>query len=430
MNPKMKATLDWAKKNWIVIACVAVPVVAVPAMVWGSLTWNGQVVKSAQERIEADIKDIRNPNLGYKLPGIKPDDETIEFTGAPNKLTNKAFGEARAKQMAAANDIVAQVVAFNKGDRKPLIDGLFPEPPPGNQALQREMARRFNQEAQRELLKSINAQPPISVAEVTSRLNDRKQEFLQRVAASAGVAANSVETQLTAEQVAELQNELVAVRMDAYRSHAARVLTYGDISAFVLPTFGGESAVPSLAECWEWQVQFWIQQDLVRAIGLANSEAKNLGVSVAPVKRLERIVVLPPVVVSMDPNNPTPADGPDWTGSFTGRRSDSQMDVRKAEITLVIANQDLPKYVDALAKTNLMTVTSAKLSSVDIAADLGLGYYYGSASVVRATLTVETVWLREWTGEVMPKSVKDGTGGMPGDPNMPAGGPPPMRGAG
>ena len=431
MNPKIQAVLNWSKKNWIVVACVALPVLAVPALVFGATTWNAKVVKQAQERIEGEVKEIRNPNLSYKLPGIRPEDPAVEWTGAPNKVAIKAFKEARARQMGEANDIVARLVAFNRGDRKPLVDGLFPEPPPGNQTLQREMARRFNQEAQRELLKSINAQGPVSQAEVASRLNDRRNEFLERLRASlgAGQGGGGGEVPLTVEQAAELQADLLGVRMDAYRSHGARLLTYGDVSVFVLPTFGNETSVPTLAECWDWQVQFWVQQDLISAIGLANVDAKNLGVAASAVKRIERIAVLPPGATAGDAGGGGggAGEGPDWASSFTGRRSSADLDVRNAELTVVLASADVPKFIDALAKTNLMTVTGMKLSNVDIAADLALGYYYGPDSVIRATLTIETIWLREWTGALMPKQADSGGSGDPGMPS-PGGSGGPMRG--
>ena len=47
-----------------------------------------------------------------------------------------------------------------------------------------------------------------------------------------------------------------------------------------------------------------------------------------------------------------------------------------------------------------------QLSDVDAKGDLERGYYYGNEHVVRATITLETVWLRQWTAPVMPSSVK------------------------
>lgn len=414
----MQTVMAWSKKNWLIVASVALPVLAVPAMVYFALSWNASVVTAAQTRIDSDMKTIKTQTVTYKLPGIKPEDPSVDFTGAPNQVAIDAFKAARAARMAAANAIVSDAVAFNRGtdkdERKPLVDGLFPEPPAGNASLQREMARRFNREAQERLLKSINAQPPVSGEVILARLNTSRDDFLKRL----GVA----DTALTPDQQAALQKQLVGVRMDAYASHASKVLTYGDVSVFVLPNFGGEASVPSLAECWEWQMQYWIQQDLIRAIGKANEPAKNLGVTAAAVKRIDRLAVLP-ATEAIDPatGQPMVTDGPDWALSFTGRRSDSNMDVRKAELTVVVAAGDLPRLVDAISQTNLMTVTSVRLASVDLTAELSNGYFYGPVSVIRATLTIETVWLKEWINAYKPKDLTPGSSdpSMPSAPGMP-----------
>jgi hypothetical protein len=42
--------------------------------------------------------------------------------------------------------------------------------------------------------------------------------------------------------------------------------------------------------------------------------------------------------------------------------------------------------------------------------DLERGYYYGPEHVVRATITIESVWLRNWVGPLMPASVKRSLG--------------------
>jgi hypothetical protein len=419
----MQEALGWSKRHWPILACVALPVLAVPAAVWFALDWDKKVVAAAQARVDADMKELRNPNITYDLPGIKPTDSAVEWTGVPNKAAIEAFGAARTSRMESANAIVSAAVEFNKGQRKALVEGLFPEPPAGSQQAQREMARRFNREAQGELLRSINAGPPIATAEVLSRLNDRRGEFLQRLGGGAGGTAPTEQT-LSAEQASALATELLGVRMDAYRGRAGQVLTYADVSVFVLPTIGGEATVPSMAECWEWQMQYWIQADLIAAIGAVNEPAKNTGVTGAAVKRIERIAVLPGVTGpgavpeggTPDPAAPAPlVEGTDFISSFTGRRSDPNMDVRKAELTVVVSNAQLPLLLSSISKTNLMTVTNVKLSAVDVSSDLSNGFYYGSDPVVRATLTIETVWLNEWLKALKPKTAGQGTN----DPNAP-----------
>ena len=38
--------------------------------------------------------------------------------------------------------------------------------------------------------------------------------------------------------------------------------------------------------------------------------------------------------------------------------------------------------------------------------ELASGYYYGDDHVSRAQITIETIWLREWTKQWMPPNVK------------------------
>ena len=57
-----------------------------------------------------------------------------------------------------------------------------------------------------------------------------------------------------------------------------------------------------------------------------------------------------------------------------------------------------------------MTVTDVDLYEVDIWEDLERGYYYGSDHVVRAVLSIETVWLRSWMKDFMPSTVRTALG--------------------
>ena len=57
-----------------------------------------------------------------------------------------------------------------------------------------------------------------------------------------------------------------------------------------------------------------------------------------------------------------------------------------------------------------MTVTDVDLQEVDIWEELRQGYYYGTEHVVRATISVETVWLRSWVTPIMPDPVKQTLG--------------------
>jgi hypothetical protein len=77
---------------------------------------------------------------------------------------------------------------------------------------------------------------------------------------------------------------------------------------------------------------------------------------------------------------------------------------------LVVDTQRLPEVLDAICSYNFFTVTSMRLSAVDPFDDVQSGFFYGSAPVTKVSLTIETVWLREWTMQYMPPQIKEALG--------------------
>ena len=66
----------------------------------------------------------------------------------------------------------------------------------------------------------------------------------------------------------------------------------------------------------------------------------------------------------------------------------------------------VPVVLDALCSTNLMTVVSCSLVNTDPQALLEAGFYYGGGHVMEMQVKLETLWLRTWTTESMPQSIK------------------------
>lgn len=91
----------------------------------------------------------------------------------------------------------------------------------------------------------------------------------------------------------------------------------------------------------------------------------------------------------------------------TGRVSNSVFDVRHTMLTIDIEAGKLPAFIEALNKTNFMTVVKSEITDLDEYALLREGYVYGHADVVRAELIIESLWFRNWTEALMPKIVKE-----------------------
>lgn len=208
-------------------------------------------------------------------------------------------------------------------------------------------------------------------------------------------------------------------------------------------TFRTNTALLNERELFLFQWDYWIMSDVVAAVRLANTaDGKPTTVANSVVKRIDRLAATTfPAIesVSTEQANPlgatttpaTPATPgaevkPDYSISITGRTTspaNPDYDVRGAVIVAVVSSEKLPLFLDALTRVNFNSVLQVQLSEVDVKSDLERGYFYGPEHVVRATVTLETVWLRNWTGPLMPASVKrvlgvpEPTPEAPADPN-------------
>ena len=70
----------------------------------------------------------------------------------------------------------------------------------------------------------------------------------------------------------------------------------------------------------------------------------------------------------------------------------------------------LPEILDAIAQETFFTITNLSIRPADPFAAASEGYMYGLAPVCYLDLTVETVWLRQWTSEKMPEAGKKALG--------------------
>jgi hypothetical protein len=181
--------------------------------------------------------------------------------------------------------------------------------------------------------------------------------------------------------------------------------------------------------------------DILQALAAANKPYRS--VIDAPVKRLVSISVpeeqLPapsdkaadaapaegaepaaaPSTASVPPIDAKAPVAYDFRRTFTGRSSNALYDVRRATVTVVVATSMLPEVLDAIAKANFMTVVGLTIRPADAFAAADEGYMYGAAPVSEVRLSIESVWLREWTGKLMPpelQALKGTTGRMTDDP--------------
>lgn len=433
----MNNFFSWLKANWLPVGMGVLGVGGFAAMIYFSLSWSESLTTDLQAKLDNDSKalDKRANQVTYRIDPVGAGEEAVERAYAPNARMIVWFQEQRAAKAAAAKSVVDGLMTFNKGVRAQpgqmfLVERLFPAPAEGERfQAPRALARAVANEVPGKLLAVVRGGMPPPADQMLAELNDRRA---QKVGAL--VAPGQTEKELTDEQRREIARDLVGFRVRRYQDRADQIGVYADASIF--SGFSVPPGEPTLALCWDWQTAYWAAQDVMRAIAAANEPTRERGVPGAVVKRIEQLKVnpLPGLVTTREGggppggalpggmNDPAAAAPPDPNAaplnpseSITGRQSgpgtgNGLYDVRKIDLTVIVSAADLPKLLDAIAKTNLMTVLDLDIAAVDPIEQLNQGFFYGTDPVVRATLNVESLWLREWTTPVMPPEVKAALG--------------------
>jgi len=200
---------------------------------------------------------------------------------------------------------------------------------------------------------------------------------------------------------------------------------YDDQTTFHHFPFETQEGAPTPQEMWCAQVALWIQEDVVEALASLNREAANrvadtdACVEHVPVKRLVLVRVLGydtskpegrfnfPTEASRD--MPSGAGGP----SPTGRKCNEQYDVVRFVVSVIVDQRELLRLIDRLSQANFYQCLGVRYEAVDHESEAALGYFYGTAPVVKATLECEAYMLREIYEPLMPTSVREmlGIGG-------------------
>lgn len=98
---------------------------------------------------------------------------------------------------------------------------------------------------------------------------------------------------------------------------------------------------------------------------------------------------------------------PTFSESISGRYTRTGLyDMRRVTVTLIVDSRRLQEMFDAFHSTDFMSVVGFKTLPLDVSNDLAEGFYYGSDPVIEVELKIETLWLRDWTVELMPPPVR------------------------
>lgn len=428
------------KKHWLILVLGLVALAALPTAVFFSSSMNAKFVEEFQQQVNKDHDPISKSDNSYELIGVSGE-KLYETKAAFNAERTQWYKDRWAEIQSKTGVVWEEGLKFNKGSHGLLIkEGVFPEPP----ALERDVrVRDFLRaviEHHKKVLEQARAGSPPDAASVSAQLAEFRQAAVAKIQAEKGGEPDKVEGE-------KIAKDLLDQRVARYRSRAGEVGVYADMSVFEgIPAQVDMTSSKRIEEAWDLQERCWINSDIMRAVRTTNSES---GVPNSTVKRVLRIAIDGGGLnksgtgeVSELPFEQGDDKVPvDFSYSITGRKAgpgtkNKWYDIRYVTLEVIVSSQRLPALIDALAATNFISVFKVDLSSVDIHAELGKGFYYGDEHVVKATLRLETVWLREWRKDWMPSRVKRALAmdeGFKGDPNAPGGGyspPPPSRGGG
>ena len=442
--------IAFLKQRWVPITCGLIVIIA-PLAAYFSLEFvRAPVVAKIKDRVDAYEK---LGGLEKTSVDVRAADGSVRTESA---YINKALIEELTKHQEAlaadAQGIYQSAVDRNRAGRGVSQDIAEYLPKPKNEAardvnLLRENALPLLVKQRDALITLMKMSGPSKSDEALDRVQRAETEHLT------GVLMKKQRSEVTdPKELAELNARLVDTRLALITENAAGIEVYLRPGAILWrdklasAKDGDSKAAPAvefaLAQLFQFQWDMWVVEDVLKAIQQVNSKSDAsgkrtpIGVVQAPVKCINRLLVTPiaglvpadaaagatadasaeaPAGEAIDPKTDV---APDFAASINGLRTNQLFDVRDATLVVVCETTAVPKLVNALSAQNFITVTGLSLVPADTFAAARQGYAFGSQPCSEVTLKLQSVWLRDWTTESMPKGMMAAikTAGKPAPP--------------
>ena len=442
--------IAFLKQRWVPITCGLIVIIA-PLAAYFSLEFvRAPVVAKIKDRVDAYEK---LGGLEKTSVDVRAADGSVRTESA---YINKALIEELTKHQEAlaadAQGIYQSAVDRNRAGRGVSQDIAEYLPKPKNESardvnLLRENALPLLVKQRDALITLMKMSGPSKSDEALDRVQRAETEHLT------GVLMKKQRSEVTdPKELAELNARLVDTRLALITENAAGIEVYLRPGAILWrdklasAKDGDSKAAPAvefaLAQLFQFQWDMWVVEDVLKAIQQVNSKSDAsgkrtpIGVVQAPVKCISRLLVTPiaglvpadaaagatpdasaeaPAGEAIDPKTDV---APDFAASINGLRTNQLFDVRDATLVVVCETTAVPKLVNALSAQNFITVTGLSLVPADTFAAARQGYAFGSQPCSEVTLKLQSVWLRDWTTESMPKGMMAAikTAGKPAPP--------------
>lgn len=291
--------------------------------------------------------------------------------------------------------------------RKPLMEGVLPEPSSAADAMTFRLAY---QEEFKKLNIRLRARGGPTGDEIQSeQLLIDQMKIGQRSEGDASPGAGS-DSSVRPSAMEEFLRSRASAR--AAEKVALGVHMYVDYGAFGRHTLAGRSDTPTTVEIWQAQMSLWIQQDIAVALARCNEERAaelkkqghddQLWVAYMPVKRLQ-FVGIAEQLGKMGGSTNMPAD---MTQSFTGIVNDDKRFVVPIQLRLIVEEAAIMNVLGHLCSIGFYTPIALHQMPVRPDPLYEEGFVYGEAPVVDLTIDLEGYYFRAVFEQWIPKSLK------------------------
>ncbi len=425
---KAKKVLVFVKSNLLVFSVSATSITAfVFAVIFSSDFHIENEAKAKEIAIKIDaLAKLERTAVSITIPGNDPVTGTLTVNRKLVDTVKSRMEQDSTIGSTAGDSVTLAAIQFNQGSHRPILSLRFK---PSDESKRRVVRLDMHENLlsrYEDLLKKCRATLPPSEEDVLVELQRAKLRFIVTE------LGQSIDAKRTPEQEGKLLADLTNRRLAAYQAASMNFGLYldaQDLGAPVAPI--AEAPFDAIAmNLWNMQWKYWIAEDVVLACSELN---EGQPIAKAPVKRISNMTFVMPsgaVVVSEGEtsqpieggdagaaNNPASQGAPIDRNAIVsmssyafsnikGWASNQLYDVVQTNVTLVIETSKIPLVTDAFAKKNFIAIADVRISAINPFEAIRSGYCYGPNPVSLVVLKLESAWLREWTGPLMPDSVR------------------------
>ncbi|MDP7071182.1 MAG: hypothetical protein QF561_07520 [Phycisphaerales bacterium] len=444
-----QAVLHWVKSNLIIVIC---SVVILGSLIAGPIVSNGmneELAKDVKKRLRK-IDDLdNNTESSFTWPG-----DTESHQVMITEPLIDAYQQVAADRVKQSEHVVSIVQRGNRGENTNIMPELFPAPTNRDRDLEvlpPELHRRIlaGYEA---MLESLHAGTAPAEEDVKKELTAKRDDFLDHS------FRKQPNERLTDEEQDKLSEYLSGQRLRVYRERASDIGVYLSMDTLGPPEYSPRDK-PTLDQMFEWQWRLWVLERVAGAIKSINGGSAEPMAAIHTIDQIDvrglLAVATPaagertfeggssggggggfggaggggfggaggggfggggPMGGGGSPGSGgggkggtvsvPPAGTRDYTRSVTGRVTNAAFDVVLVDLDMLVTTNRIDDILEGLTVPVVMSVLDVEVARGDPYASLARGEYVGEEDVSRLVLTLETLWLRDWSGELMPNEAR------------------------